>query len=117
MSKVWVKGSARAKDGDVARFERWAAELVAKIRDGDPDTLAFGVYPTGQDAEYVFLELYRDSAAAMGHFANVGSILQQMGDVADPTGDPLEVYGDISDELREAYAAWGPVILTPVEQY
>jgi quinol monooxygenase YgiN len=113
MSKIWVKGHARAKDGDTARFEKWAAELVDKIRSSDPDTLAFGVYPTGSNDEYVFLELYADSSAAMGHFANVGPLLGRMGDVADPTGAPLEVYGHISDELREAYAAWGPVVLAP----
>jgi quinol monooxygenase YgiN len=115
MSKVWVKGRARAKDGDVARFEAWAAELVEKIRAGDPGTLAFGVYPTGSNAEYVFLELYRDSEAALGHLANVGPLLQRMGDVAEPAGGPLEVYGEISDALRDSYAAWNAEVLVPIE--
>ncbi len=115
MSKIWVKGRARAKDGDTARFEKWAAELVEKIRASDPDTLAFGVYPTGSNDEYIFLELYADSDAALAHLANVGPLLQRMGDVSDPTGDPLEVYGDISDTLRETYAAWGPVVLSPAQ--
>ena len=117
MSKVWVKGRARAKNGDVKRFEAWAAELVAKISASDPDTLAFGVYPTGENDEYVFLELYKDSQAAIGHMANVGPLLQRMGDVADQTGDPLEVYGEVSDELRDMYAAWNAKVLAPVEQY
>jgi quinol monooxygenase YgiN len=111
---VWVKGRARAKDRDVARFEAWAAELVAKVHSSDPATLAFGVYPTGSNDEYIFLELYASSAAALGHLANVGLLLQRMGDVADPTGDPLEVYGDISDVLRETYAAWNAVVLPPI---
>jgi quinol monooxygenase YgiN len=114
MSKIWVKGSARAKDGDTARFEQWANELVSKIRDTDPGTVAFGVYPAG-DGSYVFLECYQDSAAALGHLANVGPLLGRMGDVSEPTGDPLEVYGDVSLELAEMYGAWNAKILAPVE--
>jgi quinol monooxygenase YgiN len=115
MSKIWVKGSARAKDGDTARFEAWAGELVAKIRSSDPGTLAFGVYPAGSEGEYVFLELYADSQAALGHLENVGLLLARMGDVAEPTGAPLEVYGDLNDTLRDTYQAWGPVIFAPLD--
>lgn len=109
MSKVWVKGRARAKD--VPSFEAWAAELVEKIRTTDKGTLAFGVYPLG-GGEYIFLELYKDSGAALSHLANVGELLQRMGDVAEITA-ALEVYGDISDQLRETYAAWNAQVSAP----
>lgn len=110
MSKVWVKGRVRAKD--VKSFEAWSAELVEKIRTTDKGTLAFGVYPTG-DGEYIFLELYKDSEAALSHLANVGELLGRMGDLADMTA-PLEVYGDINDQLRETYAGWNAQVLTPI---
>ncbi|MBX3509570.1 MAG: hypothetical protein KF700_00095 [Hyphomonadaceae bacterium] len=108
MSKVWVKGRARAKD--VRAFEAWAAELVEKIRTTDKGTLAFGVYPVGAGDEYIFLELYKDSDAALSHLANVGDLLGRMGDVAEITA-ALEVYGNVSDQLRETYAAWNAVVL------
>lgn len=111
MSKVWVKGRARAKD--VRAFDAWAKELVEKIRSADKGTLAFGVYPIGGD-EYIFLELYKDSQAALDHLANVGDVLQRMGDVAELTA-ALEVYGNISDQLRETYAAWNAVVAAPIE--
>lgn len=111
MSKVWVKGRAKAKD--VASFEAWAAELVEKIRTTDKGTLAFGVYPIGGD-EYVFLELYKDSDAALSHLGNVGDLLGRMGDVAELTA-ALEVYGDINDQLRETYAAWNAQVAAPLQ--
>lgn len=110
MSKVWVKGRGRAKD--VKAFEAWSAELVEKIRTTDKGTLAFGVYPVG-GGEYVFLELYKDSEAALSHLGNVGSILERMGDVCEITA-PLEVYGNISDQLRETYAAWNAQVAAPI---
>jgi quinol monooxygenase YgiN len=110
MSKVWVKGRARAKD--VARFEAWSAELVEKIRSTDKGTVAFGVYPAG-GGEYIFLELYENSEAALSHLANVGSLLERMGDVAEITA-ALEVYGDISDQLREVYAGWNAQVAPPL---
>jgi quinol monooxygenase YgiN len=110
MSKVWVKGRARAKD--VASFEAWAKELVDKIRATDKGTLAFGVYPAG-GGEYIFLELYKDSEAALSHLTNVGSLLERMGDVAEITA-PLEVYGDINDTLRDTYAGWNAQVKPPL---
>lgn len=110
MSKIWVKGRARAKD--VASFEAWAKELVEKIRTTDKGTLAFGVYPIG-GGEYVFLEMYKDSASAISHLGNVGDLLQRMGDVAELTA-ALEVYGDISAELRDTYAAWNAQVAPPL---
>ncbi|HVY84282.1 MAG TPA: antibiotic biosynthesis monooxygenase [Caulobacterales bacterium] len=110
MSKVWVKGRARAKD--VRKFEAWASELVEKIRTTDKGTLAFGVYPAG-GGEYIFLELYKDSEAALSHLGNVGELLGRMGDVAEITA-PLEVYGDINSQLRETYAAWNAVVMAPL---
>ena len=109
MSKVWVKGRVRAKD--VKAFEAWSTVLVEKIRTTDKGTLAFGVYPAG-GGEYVFLEIYKDSEAALSHLANVGEILGRMGDLADMTA-PLEVYGDINDQLRETYAGWNAQVMKP----
>lgn len=111
MSKIWVKGRARAKN--VRNFEAWSAELVEKIRTTDKGTLAFGVYPVGGD-EYVFLEMYKDSAAALDHLNNVGELLGKMGDVAEITA-PLEVYGNINDQLRDTYAAWNAQVFAPIE--
>ncbi len=116
MSKIWVKARVRAKDGNVARFESWSAELVAKVA-SDPGTLAFMISPTDVKGEYVVLELYKDSTSALGHLANVAPLLERMGDLAELTGGPLEVYGDISDDLRAAYSGWGPMIHGTVAQY
>jgi hypothetical protein len=110
MSKIWVKGRGKAKDAKA--FEAWAAELVEKIRTTDKGTVAFGVYPVG-GGEYVFLEMYRDSESALSHLGNVGELLGRMGDVCEITA-PLEVYGDISDQLRETYAAWNAQVAAPV---
>ncbi len=112
MSKVWCKGRVRAKD--VAKFEQWARDLHAKVRT-DPGTLAFGLYPLGVNDEYVFMECYKDSASALGHLANTMPLLVLMGDVAESAGQ-LEVYGDISDELKKAYDSFGGAIYRPFDE-
>lgn len=115
MSKIWVKGRLSARPGGAAEFEQWAAELVERIRASDPGTLAFGVYPDGTDGDYIINELYRDSEAAIGHLQNVGPLLGRMGDVAEPPSHPIEVFGDVSDELRQLYSAWNAKIYSPVQ--
>ncbi len=117
MSKIWVKGRLSARAGGKAEFEKWAEELVEKIRTSDPGTLAFGVYPDGADGDYIIYELYEDSQAAIGHLQNVGPLLERMGDVVEPPSHPIEVFGDVSDELRSLYSAWNAKIYPPVQSF
>jgi quinol monooxygenase YgiN len=51
-----------------AAFDQLVAEMIAKIRDGEPGTLVYASHRVdGQPLQRIFYELYRDRAAFDAH--------------------------------------------------
>ena len=110
MPKIHCVGHLKAKAGKEKDLEALLNEIVDAIEARDPGTVAFGFFLTETPDTYIAVEVYEDSEAALGHLANVGPLLAKLGGVTDSEGgEPLQVFGDPSSELREKYAAFGAV--------
>lgn len=115
MPKVHVVGHVKAKQGHEAELEQLIGEFVETVSSKDPATEAFGFFRDGRPGHYVAVEVYRDSHAAMAHLDNVTPLLGQLAELLDPDGgEPLQVYGEVSPELQERYAAFNAVYFPTV---
>jgi quinol monooxygenase YgiN len=110
MPKIHCVGHLKAKAGKERDLENLLQEIVDAIEARDPGTVAFGFFHGDEPDTYLAVEVYEDSDAALGHLQNVGPLLAKLGDVIDGAGgEPLQVFGDPSDALKEQYAAFGAV--------
>jgi quinol monooxygenase YgiN len=110
MPKIHCVGHLKAKAGKERDLEALLQEIVDAIEARDPGTVAFGFFHADEPDSYIAVEVYEDSEAALGHLQNVGPLLAKLGDLVDTDGgEPLQVHGDPSPQLREQYAAFGAV--------
>jgi quinol monooxygenase YgiN len=110
MPQIHCVGHLKAKAGKEKELETLLHDIVDAIEAEDPATVAFGFFHADEPNTYIAVEVYEDSDAALGHLANVFPLLAKLGDVTDSEGgEPLQVFGDPSSELREKYAAFGAV--------
>jgi len=113
MGSVVVVGRLKALDGREQDLEQLIDEFVSTVAEKDPATHSFGFYRDGD--EYVAVEVYQDSDAALAHLSNVEHLFAPLGELLDPNGGaPLQVYGDPAPELRERYAGFAPEFREPI---
>ena len=100
------------QDGKSDAFKkllRAAIEIAIEIvRSKEPDALSYEFYPGNHESKCYAVELYKDSKALLAHIENVGGILPQVLEVSQFSR--LEIYGNATDELREAVAPFGAKI-------
>ena len=106
-------GIARFKfrEGKVEEYKRLSAQAMEIVRTKDSGTLQFDTYFNDDESECMIIERYRDSAAAIEHWENLGDLSEAI--LATVSVVHGEVLGDVSAELR-ANLADGPVqLFTP----
>ena len=104
-----IHGIARFKlhEGKLEEFKRLSAQCMEIVRTKDTGTLQYDIYLNEDQSECIVHEAYRDSAALMEHFENLGDLMQAILETGSVSG---ELLGDPSAELR-ANLAGSPVRL------
>jgi hypothetical protein len=106
-------GIARFKfhEGKVEEYKRLSAQAMEIVRTKDSGTLQYDIYVNEDESECMVIERYRDSAALIEHFENLGDLPEAI--LATVSVVHGEVLGEASAELR-ADLADGPVqLFTP----
>jgi quinol monooxygenase YgiN len=109
-----LQGIARFRihDGRLDGFKRLAARCMDIARTRDSGTLQYELFFNDDQSECIVLERYRDSAALMEHFSNLGEVA----DASMATGSVSgELLGNPSAELRAALAASPVRLFTPFQ--
>ena len=107
MSGLKIYARMKAKPGHEAAVEAWCRSTVEKVK-SDPHTVAFGFYRDEKTGHIVVLEHYFDAAAAIGHMKNVAGNLDALRPLLNFDEHLLQVFGDITPEIRAHYANWKP---------
>ena len=107
-----IKGIARVKfhPGKAEEWKRLSAEAMEIVRTKDRGTLQYEIFLSEDESEAVVFERYRDAAAAIEHFANIGHLMAPIMATATVTG---EVLGTPNAEMREKLAEGGPRLFSP----
>ena len=107
-------GIARFKfnEGKREEYLRLADQAAEIVRTKDSGTLQYDTYLNDDRSEVMIIERYRDSEAAMEHFANVGPLFPAI--LATVSVVHGELLGEPSEELRAKLAGNDvPVVFTP----
>ena len=107
-------GIARFKfrEGKREEYLRLSDQAREIVRTKDSGTLQYDLYLNADQSECMFIERYRDSAAAIEHAANLGHLFDAV--LATVSVVHGELLGEPSAELRAKLAGSDvPVLFTP----
>ena len=107
-----IKGIARVTfhPGKVEEWKRLSKEAMEIVRTRDTGTLQYEIFLNEDESEAVVFERYRDSDAALEHFANIGHLMAPLMETATITG---ELLGTPNDEIRGNLTGDQPKLFEP----
>ena len=107
-----IKGIARVKflPGKLEEWKRLTEEAMHIVRTKDTGTLQYEIFFNADESEAVVFERYRDSEAALEHFANIGHLMAPLMETATITGVLL---GTPNDEIRGNLTGDQPKLFEP----
>ena len=112
MSELLGIARFRFHEGRREEYLRLSDQASELVRANEPGTLGYDLYLNADQSECMIIERYRDSQAAMDHFANVGHLFDAV--LATVSIVHGELLGEPSPELRAKLAGSDvPAIFTP----
>jgi quinol monooxygenase YgiN len=109
MKKIQITAKFKIHPGKVEEFKKISHNAIAIVAEKEKGKtcLQYDWFFSPDETECVVRETYTDSNAVMTHLGNVGEILGQAISIADFSA---ELYGPLSDELKNATAPFDPKI-------
>jgi quinol monooxygenase YgiN len=107
-----IKGIARVKflPGKLEEWKRLTEQAMEIVRTKDRGTLQYEIFLNADESEAIVFERYRDSEAALEHFANIGHLMEPLMQTATITG---ELLGTPSEQIRRNLTGDQPKLFTP----
>ena len=103
----------KVKPGESDNFRQLMGEMVEFVQANEPDTLNYEWNISSDQQSCHIYERYADSTATMTHLGSFGANFAERF-MACFEITSLQVYGNSSDEVREALSPFGAVFLTPI---
>ena len=107
-SHIRVHAEHAVSEGKLDEFRKMAAEMIHQVEANEPNYLSYEWFLSDDEDTCHIIGLFKDSEAVMAHLANIGEMMGPFSEIAPATG--IELYGNPSDELREAVAPFGAKI-------
>ena len=107
MKNIQLTAKFKIHTGKVDEFKRIAADCVTAVKKNEPGALQYDWFFSPDESECIVRENYADSNAVLAHMGNVGELLGQLLSMAD---FELEIFGNISEELKNAAAGLNPKV-------
>ena len=107
----WVLELA-IKPGEHDNFKALMKDMVEATQANEPNTMNFEWFISEDNKSCHIYERYADSAAVMTHLGNFAEFAERFMATMDLTR--LMVYGNASDEVKEALSGFGAVHLTSI---
>ena len=107
MEQIKANALFKIKKGKLEEFKQLIPVFIATVKEKDPGTLTYDWYLNEGRMECTVLETYTDSEAVLAHARNVGELLQSVMQITDLSA---EIYGNPSEELKDALEGLAPKI-------
>ena len=108
-----IKGIARVKffPGKVEEWKRLTEQAMEIVRTKDTGTLQYEIFFNADESEAIVFERYRDSDAALEHFANIGHLMAPLMETATVTGELLgkpnpQIRANLSGGQPKLFETW-----------
>lgn len=112
MSELLGIARFKFREGMRDEYLRLSDQALDIVRRTEPGTLQYDLYLNADRSECMFIERYRDSAAAIEHATNLGDLFAPV--LATVTVVHGELLGEPSAELRARLAGSDvPALFTP----
>lgn len=107
-----IKGIARVTflPGKLQEWKRLTEQAMHIVRTKDTGTLQYEIFFNADESEAIVFERYRDSDAALEHFANIAHLMAPLMETAAITG---ELLGAPNDQIRRNLTGDQPKLFTP----
>lgn len=107
-----IKGIARVKffPGKLSEWKRLTEQAMEIVRTKDSGTLQYEIFFNADESEAIVFERYRDSDAALEHFANIGHLMAPLMETATVTG---ELLGAPNAQIRANLTGGQPKLFEP----
>jgi quinol monooxygenase YgiN len=107
-----IKGIARVTffPGKLEDWKRLTEQAMEIVRTKDTGTLQYEIFFNADESEAIVFERYRDSDAALEHFANIGHLMAPLMETAIITG---ELLGDPNEQIRKNLSGDQPKLYEP----
>jgi quinol monooxygenase YgiN len=107
-----IKGIARVRflPGKLEEWKRLTEQAMHIVRTRDTGTLQYEIFFNADESEAIVFERYRDSDAALEHFANIGHLMAPLMECATITG---ELLGTPSEQIRKNLTGDQPKLYEP----
>ena len=107
-----IKGIARVKffPGKLEEWKRLTEQAMEIVRTKDTGTLQYEIFFNADEREAIVFERYRDSEAALEHFANIGHLMAPLMETATVTG---ELLGTPNAQIRANLTGGQPKLFEP----
>jgi quinol monooxygenase YgiN len=104
------------KPGELDNLKALMKEMVESTEAGEPDTRNYEWFFDADETTCHLWERYADSAAAMVHLGHFGEkYADRFMAALEPTR--FVVYGNPSDEVKEALSPFGAIYMVPVSGF
>ncbi len=100
------------KSGELDNFKALMHDMVDATQANEPHAMNYEWFLSEDHTRCHVYERYADSAAVMTHVENFGHFAERFTALVEVTG--MTVYGNPSDEVREAAKGFGAVFMTPI---
>ena len=107
-----IKGIARVKflPGKLEEWKRLTEQAMEIVRTKDTGTLQYEIFFNAYETEAIVFERYRDSDAALEHFANIDHLMAPLMESATITG---ELLGTPNEQIRRNLTGDQPKLFEP----
>jgi quinol monooxygenase YgiN len=105
--RVHAVHSVREEHGD--EFKTMVTAMVEKVRAGEPGYLSYELFLSDDERTCHVVGLLEDSDAVMAHLTGAADTIGRFSELAPSTR--IEIFGDVSDELRQLVAPFGAEIV------
>ena len=102
------------KSGELVNFKALMNEMVDATRANEPHAMNYEWFISEDDKQCHIYERYADSAAVMTHLGNFGQHFAERFTAVVEETTSFTVYGNPSDEVREALRGFDAVFMAPI---
>ena len=114
-SHIRVKATHAVAAERIDEFKKLASEMIDLVAASEPGYSSYEWYLSDDQGTCTILGTLEDSEAVLHHLDNIAEMIGPLSEVAPATG--IELYGEVSDELRQAVAPFGAAIAGPFKGF
>jgi hypothetical protein len=100
-----IRAYSRINPGAVDDYRPLAQEICRQVEEREPRVLAFNIWVSEDEGSEVVLQVHPDAASLEHHLELLGDLVR--GTFAYTEFLDLEVYGPVSERLRQLFATEG----------